>query len=248
MGIFDDSFEHSISEIESVNSVDELRRFIERLRQRYGLNHAVYFAVSLPNRIEPHPVVVSTYPEQWVQRYVEQDYLAIDPVLGAAATSLLPFDWAELNHRGIRVKQMFDESQEFGIGQQGLGFPVRGPLGDQALFTVTSDASQIEWLKLRSTYMRDLQLLAHFVHGKVLEFESDVSYPIKQLSAREREVLNWAARGLTNDQIAYKLSISERVVRAYFESARNKLNCFNRGHVLARAVSLRLIDPNSVSG
>ena len=248
MGLFDDSFDLSISEIEAVHSIDELRQFIDRLLQRYGLNHAVYFAVSLPNRVEPHPVVVSTYPEQWVQRYLEQDYLAIDPVLGAAATSLLPFDWAELNHRGIRVQQMFSESREFGIGQQGLGFPVRGPLGDHALFTVTSNADQLEWLKLRSSYMRDLQLVAHFVHGKVLEFEGDVSYPIKQLSAREREVLSWAARGLTNDQIAHKLQISERVVRAYFESARNKLNCLNRGHVLARAVGLRLIDPTSVSG
>ena len=125
---------------------------------------------------------------------------------------------------------------------------MRGPVGDHALFTVTSNANRFEWLKLRSSYMRDLQLLAHFVHGKVLEFERGQSSPMKPLSAREREVLTWAARGLTNDQIAHKLQISERVVRAYFESARNKLNCLNRSHVLARAVSLRLVGPTSVSG
>ena len=248
MGLFDDSFDLSASEIEAIHSMDELRLFISRLLERYGLRHAVYLAITLPNRIDANPVLVSTYPEQWAQRYVEQDYLAIDPVVGAAATSLLPFDWSELSHRGIRVKQMFNESQEFGIGHQGLGFPVRGPLGDQALFTVTSNATASEWHKLRSSYMRDLQLIAHFVHGKVLEFERGESLPIKPLSAREREVLGWAARGLNNDQIAFKLSISERVVRAYFESARHKLNCLNRSHVLARAVSLRLVGPTSVSG
>jgi DNA-binding CsgD family transcriptional regulator len=248
VGPFDDSFEISVSEVESIHSMDELRHFISRLLERYGLRHAVYLAVTLPNHIEPHPVLVSTYPEQWSQRYIEQDYLAIDPVVSAAATSLLPFDWSELNHRGIRVKQMFAESREFGIGQQGLGFPVRGPLGDHALFAVTSNASASEWYKLRSSYMRDLQLLAHFVHGKVLEFKDGESFPIKPLSAREREVLSWAARGLNNDQIAFKLGISERVVRAYFESARHKLNCLNRSHVLARAVSLRLVGPASVTG
>ncbi|HZD90729.1 MAG TPA: LuxR family transcriptional regulator [Pseudolabrys sp.] len=237
-----------MSEVESVRSMAELRPFISRMLERYGLRHAVYLAVTLPNHIEPHPVLVSTYPEQWAQRYVEQDYLAIDPVIGAAATGLLPFDWSELSHRGIRVKQMFNESQEFGIGQHGLGFPVRGPLGDQALFSVTSNASAGDWQKLRSSYMRDLQLLAHFVHGKVLEFERGATFPIKPLSAREREVLSWAARGLNNDQIAFKLGISERVVRAYFESARHKLNCLNRSHVLARAVSLRLVGPTSLQG
>jgi LuxR family transcriptional regulator, quorum-sensing system regulator RaiR len=248
VGLFDDSFDLSVSEVEAVHSMDELRLFISRLLERYGLRHAVYLAVTLPNHIEPNPVLVSTYPEQWAQRYVEQDYLAIDPVVGAAATSLLPFDWSELSHRGIRVKQMFNESQEFGIGQHGLGFPVRGPLGDHALFTVTSNATASEWHKLRSSYMRDLQLIAHFVHGKVLEFERGESFPIKPLSAREREVLGWAARGLNNDQIAFKLNISERVVRAYFESARHKLNCLNRSHVLARAVGLRLVAPTSASG
>ncbi|MGA7972996.1 MAG: LuxR family transcriptional regulator [Pseudolabrys sp.] len=243
MGLFDDSFELSVSEVESVRSMDELRPFISRLLGRYDLRHAAYLAVALPDQIDPRPVLVCTYPAQWTQRYIDQDYLAIDPVIGAAATNLLPFDWSELSHRGIRVKQMFDEAQEFGIGRHGLSFPVRGPLGDHALFTVTSDASTGEWQKLKSSYMRDMQLIAHFVHGKVLEFERGESVPIKPLSAREREVLGWAARGLTNDQIAFKLNISERVVRAYFESARHKLNCVNRSHVLARAVSLRLVGP-----
>lgn len=248
MGPFDNSFELSVSEVEAVHSMDDLRQFISRLLERYDLRHAVYLAVTLPNHIDPHPVLVSTYPEQWVQRYTDQEYLNIDPVVSAAATRLLPFDWAELSHRGIRVKQMFNESQEFGIGHQGMSFPVRGPLGDHAVFTVTSNASASEWRKLRSGYMRDLQLLAHFVHGKVLEFERGASFPIKPLSAREREVLSWAASGLNNDQIAFKLGISERVVRAYFESARHKLNCVNRSHVLARAVSLRLVGAASASG
>jgi DNA-binding CsgD family transcriptional regulator len=248
MGIFDDSFEMSISEVEAIASMDDLRAFIQRLLQRYDLNNAVYHAVALPNHVEPNPVIVFTYPEQWANHYIQENYFAIDPVVGAAARNLLPFDWSELDLRGFKVKQMFGEANEFKIGRQGLSFPIRGPLGDHALFTITSGANSTEWQKLKRGYMRDFQLLAHFVHGKVLEFQHGVVLPIKPLSAREREVLSWAARGLTNDQIAYKLGISERVVRAYFESARHKLNCLNRSHVLARAVSLRLVGPASGSG
>jgi DNA-binding CsgD family transcriptional regulator len=82
----------------------------------------------------------------------------------------------------------------------------------------------------------------------VLALDHAVALPFKPLSAREREVLSWAATGLHNDQIAHKLAISERVVRAYFESARHKLNCLNRSHVLARAVGLRMVGPAAPSG
>lgn len=248
MGIFDESFELSISEVETINSMVDLRAFVSRLLTRYDLKHAVYHAVSLPDHLEANPVLVFTYPEQWAEHYIEHNYFAIDPVVGAAASNLLPFDWAELSHRGNKVKQMFGEANEFSIGRQGLSFPIRGPVGDHALFSITSNADAAEWQKLRNSYMRDFQLLAHFVHGKVLEFEHGVVFPIKPLSAREREVLSWAASGLNNGQIAYKLEISERVVRAYFESARHKLNCLNRSHVLARAVSLRLVGPASSPG
>jgi LuxR family transcriptional regulator, quorum-sensing system regulator RaiR len=248
MGLFDDSFELSISEVEAINSMAELRAFISRLLARYDLRHAVYHAVSLPNYIDPNPVLIFTYPEQWAEHYIAENYFNIDPVVAAGSGNLLPYDWSQLSQRGSKVKQMFGEANEFGIGRQGLSFPIRGPLGDHALFSITSNADTVEWHKLRNNYMRDFQLLAHFVHGKVLEFQHGVRLPLKPLSAREREVLSWAACGLNNDQIAHKLAISERVVRAYFESARHKLNCLNRSHVLARAVSLRLVGPASSSG
>jgi DNA-binding CsgD family transcriptional regulator len=248
MGMFDDSFERSISEVEGIDSMVALRAFVVRLLERYDLKHAVYHAVSLPTHLEPNPVIIFTYPEQWAEHYIAQNYFAIDPVVGAASGNLLPFDWSELSHRGVKVKQMFGEANEFDIGRQGLSFPIRGPLGDHALFSITSNIDANEWRKYRNGYMRDFQLLAHFVHGKVLELEHGVVLPFKPLSAREREVLSWAATGLHNDQIAYKLSISERVVRAYFESARHKLNCLNRSHVLARAVSMRIVGPASSSG
>lgn len=248
MGEFDDAFNVSLSEVEAVRSMDDLRTFVTRLLQRYDLRHAVYHAVALPTRAEANPVAVFTYPEQWAQHYIEKNYFAVDPVVGAAATNLLPFDWSRLDRRGPRAKQLFGEANEFGIGRQGLTFPIRGPTGDHALFTVTSDLKPNEWEKLRKLYMRDFQLLAHFVHGKVLEFEHGITFPVKQLSSREREVLSWAARGLQNDAIAHKLGLSESAVRAYFASARHKLNCVSRSHVLAVAVSLRLIGPASGNG
>ena len=245
MGPFEDAFDVSVSELERVTSEPALREFLDRLLKRYNVKHAVYHAVALPKVDRANPVLILTYPNEWVQRYVGQNYFTIDPVVAAGAISLLPIDWARLDKRGPGAKRVFGEASELGIGRQGLSFPIRGATGDHALFTITSKVSDAEWKKLTSTYLRDFQVLGHFIHGKVLEFQHGVTAPIKPLSSRERECLNWAAVGKTNKAIARQLGISERVVRAYFESARHKLNCLNRGHVLARAVSLRLIGPAS---
>jgi DNA-binding CsgD family transcriptional regulator len=240
---FDDDFDLSVSELESVSSELDIRALLGRLLRRYGLKHAVYHAVALPGIPENNPLLLLTYPDEWVKRYVSQNYFAIDPVVAAATNSLLPIDWNSLNLNGRAARQVFGEAADLGIGHQGLTFPIRGARGDHALFTITSDVPRRDWELLRKSYMRDFQILSHFVHGKVVELHHGLAPPHKALSPRERECLHWAAQGQTNKAIANQLGISERVVRAYFESARHKLGCLNRGHVLARAVSLRIIGP-----
>jgi len=169
MGLFDGAFEAAVSEIESIHSEQELRIFLGRLLRQYDLKHAVYHGVTLPGISKSNSVLILTYPRQWVERYVEEDYFTVDPVVAAGATSLLPVDWATLDKRGPSARQLFGEANEFGIGRQGLTFPIRGAVGDHALFTITSDVGDAEWQKLKRSYMRDFQVLAHFVHGKVIE-------------------------------------------------------------------------------
>jgi DNA-binding NarL/FixJ family response regulator len=53
------------------------------------------------------------------------------------------------------------------------------------------------------------------------------------LSARESEVLELASQGLTDRQIAFKLSIGESTVRTYFERSLEKLHLKNRAEAIA---------------
>lgn len=239
--MFDEAFDECVHALETVNSETELRAFISVLLARYGLKHAVYHAVSVPGVEERNIPLVLTYPEDWVHRYLDQDYFTIDPVISKAAISLLPLDWSTLDIRNGEAKRFFGEAGEFGIGLNGLTFPIRGPSGDFALFSITSDLPRPEWLRVKGRLIRDLQVLAHYVHGKVMQFAIGPSYAMASLSPRERQCLRLGATGLTNKQIAWEIKISERVVRAYFESARHKLHCLNRSHVVARAVDLKII-------
>jgi DNA-binding NarL/FixJ family response regulator len=60
--------------------------------------------------------------------------------------------------------------------------------------------------------------------------------PDHLLSPRELEVLNLAARGLTNKEIAYRLGISDRTAQFHMNSIFNKTGTNSRTEIVALAV------------
>jgi two-component system response regulator NreC len=60
--------------------------------------------------------------------------------------------------------------------------------------------------------------------------------PYETLSSREREVLNLAANGFTNSEIAQRLKISRRTVETHRANAMHKLNLGNQTELLRYAL------------
>ena len=119
-----------------------------------------------PDRDFVKPLTLVTYPKEWVNRYFEADYLNIDPCLPVGYANLLPVDWSTYDRKPPRVKQLFGESIEFGIGQQGLTIPIRGTKGEFALFNITCDLSDADWKDAKKSLVRDFQILAHTIHAR----------------------------------------------------------------------------------
>ncbi|HEX6348372.1 MAG TPA: response regulator transcription factor [Candidatus Dormibacteraeota bacterium] len=66
------------------------------------------------------------------------------------------------------------------------------------------------------------------------------------LSAREREVLRLAARGLSTKEIAKELQISRRSVDAHFSNIYRKLDVVNRGQAVHHALLQGLIGADEI--
>jgi DNA-binding NarL/FixJ family response regulator len=59
--------------------------------------------------------------------------------------------------------------------------------------------------------------------------------PFPELTDREREILNWIARGRSNTEIAQGLGIGLKTVRNYISSIFNKLQVADRAQAIVRA-------------
>jgi DNA-binding CsgD family transcriptional regulator len=224
--------------LQRATTLEDLQATTEALQDHYPVTHVVYHWVnSLGERFG-----AGTYSQEWVDRYVEKDYLRIDPVIMGCFQRFHPVDWKQLDWSTKSAKSFFKEAVTFGVGNQGMSIPIRGPKGQFALFTVSHTCADAEWGQFTDTNARDLILIAHEFNKKALEFEAgtDTKSPAN-LSPRELSAMTFLAKGLSRAQAADQMSISEHTLRVYIEAARHKLGALNTTHAVARALSHGLI-------
>ena len=227
-----------IEELEQATSLNHLQDSISDLRDLYKIDHIVYHWVSS----DGEQYGCGTYDRSWVQRYVEQDYLRIDPVVVGCFQRFHPVDWKRLDWSSKAARTFQAEAIEAGVGIQGYSIPIRGPNGQFALFSASHNCDDDWWANWTEANRRDLILIAHTFNQKGLEFEKNrVPEAAKGLSPREVDAMTFLAKGYSRAQVANTLSISEHTLRAYIESARFKLGALNTTHAVPRAMAHGLI-------
>jgi DNA-binding CsgD family transcriptional regulator len=214
--------------------------FLDQLCQRLELDFAC-FALQDPFSGKIHGY--ATYPDEWKRFYAENGFQRFDPTFVRAVRSVAPVDWARFdNDEGFDA--IFGPARDFGISSQGLSVPVRGPMGDVGLLTVTRDCPQRDWQLLKQAVMGELQSAAVHFHDSVMSSNAVAALMrIPQLSLREREILQWVAAGKSQQDIGDILSISHRTVEVHIRSAREKLGALTTPQAVGRAVRMGLISP-----
>ena len=232
------TLEHYIAQTRHARTPEDLQRITEGLRDYYDISHVVYHWVnSVGERFG-----AGTYSSEWVDRYVEKDYLKMDPVIFGCFQRFHPVDWKQLDWASKAARAFFQDAIEYGVGNQGYTIPIRGPNGQFALFTVSNDCSDEEWAKFIETHGRDMMIVAHEMNKAaiLLETGSD-KFQMPSLSPRELSAMTYLAKGFSRAQAAEELDISEHTLRVYIEAARHKLGALNTTHAVARALSSGII-------
>ena len=231
---------------ELVQSIDQIRTkeqgslALLDLVKEYGLSHATYLGVNIPSLTERSLYCVSTYSDQWCDRYVKSDDVKVDPVVKTGLSGVLPLDWQDLRANAQPLKGFFGEANEHGVGVNGLSFPIRGAHGETALFSINSNATGKDWEDLKRECVRDFQIFGYHLHTRILESEG-VKFENANLSPREIECLKWAAAGKTYWETGTVMNITEATVKFFIENARTKLGAVNKTQAVAKAMSAGII-------
>lgn len=230
--------ERILQAVDASTGLNQLKEAAIELRGYFGIRHVVYHCISSAGA----QYGFGTYADAWHARYLQKNYVRVDPVIVGCSKYLHPVDWKRLDWSSKAARAYFKEAMEYGVGNQGYSVPIRGPNGLFAHFTCNNSCDDAEWADFISIHRSDLLLIGHYLHHKALEFQ--IGRPVeaaRPLSPREIDAMTMIALGYNRAQVASSLSISEHTLRAYIESARFKLGATNTTHAVARAVSLGLI-------
>lgn len=235
-------FEDFVQATNLAPSVESLTKTFLRFVAAYGVQRFMLADLSQPSteQKESRLTLMVNYPQEWLDRYLEQHYVEADPVYLHALRVLPPFRWSDLKlERRSLGQRVMDEAGEFGL-RSGIGICLPQPRGRLIGIGLSSAEPA-----LRSD-ADSLSVLSAATHQLVAAYSAMVMPQVPlppTLSPREREVLLWIAAGRSKADVAHFLRFSEAGVKRHCENIARKLGTATLAASVAQAIRRGLIDP-----
>lgn len=247
------SFTDHLSALHAASDVDGVRAALvplcRALRQRY-FSYRGHFplpgdGVALPR--------LGNLPRAWEAQYERRRYAAIDPVLALAARQLTPVEWTPALYVSPQARELLREQRAAGL-RAGITYPVFTPSGASGTLSLSSPHAPARRLRASGPHAWVLHagaMLAMHVHEAVWRIvqRDALRAHAPVLTPRERECLQWVARGKTSWEIGRILTISEHGVVFHLRSVMRKFNVSSRHRAARLASDYGLLDdgPATVS-
>lgn len=234
------SFQEYIDALQTARDGNDFERVAARVSQGLGFRWFAY--LNLAGNI---PLLVSSYPKTWTDRYFNLNYQDLDPVVQRVRRDHYLFDWSGVSKvAGSRdQRRFFDEAMTFGI-TSGLTVPINAGFGQTAAFTFAADDRAPRLDQLTPDSREVLQLIGMYFHMHLkITLGATPSGAARdlQLTQRECQCLAWMARGKTIADAAALMGISPRTVAFHLDNARRKFGAASITQCVAEALRRGLL-------
>ncbi|MBL0371356.1 LuxR family transcriptional regulator [Rhizobium sp. KVB221] len=231
-----------IQTLEEIGSEDQAFAELRKVTDFFGLDSFAISGIPEPNeKMDPY-VLLNGWPEEWANRYLQNQYFRIDPVIQRTLLSDNAFVWSDalqnmtVDKRGMSFMQ---EAMDFKFNN-GFSVPIHSIMGFRAIVTYASDR-----VDLSQEARGALHMISIYAHNKIKELKSGGKGGLMQriinLTPREKECISWCSEGKTAWEISAILGISERTVSHILENAQRKMNTTNRTQLVAESLRAGLI-------
>lgn len=235
-----------LKDLETVREPKEILAGITLFTAKFGFEHVTLLKKpSEPGETAPG-VLLTAAPQDFIADYDARGYAKYNPLWSQAERTAAPFTALEARHRRISEREhevleyihdKLDLSDGYVIplrcetyGQGAVMFGGQSPKQDPVTHSV-------------------LNMLGHCLFGQVNDIMRafaghDVpagAETTQPLTARERECLQWVARGKTDFEIGIILNISARTARFHIENSKRKLGVASRVQAVTAAMRARSI-------
>ncbi len=190
--------------------------------------------------------VWTTAPPEWVQEYDQNSYVEIDPRVRSGWDLPLPLVWdSTMRVEDARGTYFLERAARHGIGSGvAMYFFIEDYMVMLSLNRPERVLSAVERSRMEARMGDALHFgyLFHWLYMRdVIARGMRPQHHGAPLSPREHQCVHFAAHGMTSNDIAVKLGITERTANFHFSNSISKLGVLNRQEAVAKAVSLGLV-------
>lgn len=205
----------------------------------FGFPHFILAGLPFQHERFERFVLLNHWPREWYERFVQSSYFPLDGVGQWAMRTSKPFTYGEVPD-ALRfpdpARKVRAEAAAFGLAD---GFVVPMLLaGSRHAALSFSCPTRCD---LRPQHRVALHLIAVYAGACIHDADKSATphscaAGCGRLSAREREVLAWAAAGKSAWETSVILSVSERTVTKHLEHVRAKLNVATTAQAVAEGL------------
>jgi len=211
---------------------------VSGLRKLVPFEHFTFSGLDLDGfRVGRGAHLATNLPERFLRGYLAQRCIGIDPLMKRSTEADPLAVWDAVSEQELQdpaVRPLNDLLRDCEIADRaGLSFWRDGRAFGVAVFTRERGFSDSE--------LATLAAFAGPIHDVFAQRAMERLNAMLAISPGEMRCLEWAAKGLTSEEIARETRYSPDTVTTYLKSATRKLRASNRTQAVAEALRRRII-------
>lgn len=236
MDMWKESQFHKISNARDISAAFEMSL---NLVKNLGFNFCAFSITSHSRGPHFDRVNLNNYPNVWNEKYDENHFSDVDPILAHCNRSTLPILWEEKAYS--KTPTLWQIQKQVGL-QHGWSQSIHGNNGLRSMLSLARSNCPITPCELYEKLGYTIFII-HQLHQFIAEkLPARMDDPCKpHLSAREIEILRLSADGKTACEIGIILAITERTVNFHICSAIKKLGVNNKIAAVIKAARACMI-------
>jgi LuxR family quorum sensing-dependent transcriptional regulator len=229
-----------VARLQRRTDYDEICDLIVKELEWFGLTHVT--SITLTGLGRDATLLMNNRPQEYVDRYIEKNYLLRDPVVTELRNTLNPYTWGDVQARRDLSKEeraIIDEAREFDA-RDGLVIPIATSSGSVSLFSACGREPNLSEraraaLEIIGVYSQ------HALKRAIINAQREGASHTP-LTPRELEILKRCKDGKSRPQIGEILSISPKTVEFHLRGIMDKLGASNQISAVVIALQRGLLE------
>lgn len=192
--------------------------------------------------------IITGYPDDWMRHYIASNYEPIDPIRREAVLNLQNvFSWEGIDRIRPYCKEerhILNQAKDAGL-RDGVAVSLQNARLEHACLGFASSSGGVELNKTILSLLKLASIQFYDAFQDINRKKNPSPQPSVKLTQREKEVLQWAALGKSNSDIAAILNISDRTVAYFLQCCFKKLDANSKTLAVIKALRLGLIQLDS---